>query len=166
MLRIHSKSATGDLKRKEKGGRSNQPRGVRGKLILLPRSFWWRDSTLSPKLCLRSCKRGICSKTWQALCPSVNRRKSLKEDQRLLLQAAFKGGAPIRIEIHKRLHKSVTVRSWTSGVVVKFTCSTLVAWGSQVRIPDAVLHTFIKPCCGGVPHTKEQRKIGTAVNSG
>lgn len=85
MLRIHSKSATGDLKRKEKGGRSNQPRGVRGKLILLPRSFWWRDSTLSPKLCLRSCKRGVCSKTWRALCPSVNGRKSLKEDQRLLL---------------------------------------------------------------------------------
>ena len=35
---------------------------------------------------------------------------------------------------------SVTDQDRLSGLVVKFTCSTLAAWGSQIRIPGADLH--------------------------
>ena len=50
-------------------------------------------------------------------------------------------------------------------IVVKFTCSALTAWGSQVWIQVRTYILLIKPCCGGVPYTKE-RKIGTDVSSG
>ena len=43
-------------------------------------------------------------------------------------------------------------RGWPSGVVVKFACSTEVAWGSLVWI----LAALIKPCCCGVPHKMEE----------
>ena len=37
--------------------------------------------------------------------------------------------------------KNEFCRAQPSGAVVKFTCSTLAAWGSQVQIPGADLHT-------------------------
>ena len=45
------------------------------------------------------------------------------------------------------------------GVMAKFTHSTSVAEGLQVRIPLVDLAPLSKPCCGGIPHTK-QRMIG------
>ena len=43
-----------------------------------------------------------------------------------------------------------------SGVVVKFTCSVLAAWGSWVRIPGVDLALLIRSHCGGVPHKVEE----------
>ena len=51
------------------------------------------------------------------------------------------------------------------GIIVKFTYSTSVA---QVHRLGSWVQTYtplIKPCCGGIPHTK-QRKISTDVSSG
>ena len=62
------------------------------------------------------------------------------------------------------LSKIFWQRGQLGGVVVKFVCSASVAQGLQVQIPGVVLHTLIKPCCGGVPHTK-QRKAGTDGSS-
>ena len=33
------------------------------------------------------------------------------------------------------------MKSWPDGIVVKFVCSTLGAWGSWVQIMDTGLHT-------------------------
>ena len=40
------------------------------------------------------------------------------------------------------------------GVVIKFTCSALGAWGSAVRIPGADMALLGKPCCGRRPTYK------------
>ena len=56
-------------------------------------------------------------------------------------------------------------RGQPSGVVVKFVISTLVAWDSLVRILGWTYTLLIKPCCCGIPYTK-QRKMGTDVSSG
>ena len=48
------------------------------------------------------------------------------------------------IIIHKSYNKDPNQennRGWSSGTVVKFVCSPLVAQGSQVRIPGMDLHT-------------------------
>ena len=42
-----------------------------------------------------------------------------------------------RVAAVKRMER----RGWPGGVVFNFTCSTLMAWGLQVRIPGADLHT-------------------------
>ena len=47
-------------------------------------------------------------------------------------------------------------RGWPSGIVVKFECSTSVAWGSQVQILGTDLALLVKPCCGGIPHKIEE----------
>ena len=39
-----------------------------------------------------------------------------------------------------------------SGVAVKFTHSTSVAWGLQVQIPGMDLAPLVKLCYGGIPH--------------
>ena len=41
----------------------------------------------------------------------------------------------------KITHLKVHNRGWPSGVVVKFACSTLAAWGSWVQIPGMDLDT-------------------------
>ena len=56
-------------------------------------------------------------------------------------------------------------RGGPGGVVVKFVCSALAAQGLWVQILGEDLHTTHKPCCGGIPHTK-QRRTGTDVSSG
>ena len=48
------------------------------------------------------------------------------------------------------------LRSWPSGIVVKFGPSASVAQGSQVQILGADLALLIKPCCGGIPHKIEE----------
>ena len=42
------------------------------------------------------------------------------------------------------------------GMVVKFTCSALVAWGSQVCIQGVDLALLVKPHCGSIPHKIEE----------
>ena len=49
---------------------------------------------------------------------------------------------------------------WPGGIVVKFSHFASAAQGSQVRIQAQTSILLIKPCCGGVPYTK-QRQIGT-----
>ena len=49
--------------------------------------------------------------------------------------------------------------------MIKLMCSTSEALGSWVWIQAQSYTQLIKPCCGGIPHTK-QRKIGTDVSSG
>ena len=64
--------------------------------------------------------------------------------------------------------KKAKLWGWSIGMVVKFTSSTLVVWGSQVHGAESQVRTYmllIKPCCGSIPHTK-QRKTGTDVSSG
>ena len=45
-------------------------------------------------------------------------------------------------------------RGQHTGVVVKFTCSTLAARSSWVQIPGKTYTLFIMLCCGSIPHTK------------
>ena len=52
------------------------------------------------------------------------------------------------------------------GVVVKFAHSALAAQGLQVWIPSVDLSLLIKPCCGGVPHTKNRGRLAQDVSSG
>ena len=40
--------------------------------------------------------------------------------------------------------------------MVKFTCSALETWDSQVWIPDTDLSPLVMPCCGGMPHKTEE----------
>ena len=53
----------------------------------------------------------------------------------------------------------------SSGIVVKFACSTAAAQGSQVRIPVADLPTAYQAMLCWSPTYKKQRKIGTDVSS-
>ena len=39
-------------------------------------------------------------------------------------------------------------RDWPGGTAVKFTRSSLAAWGSPVQIPGADVALLGKPCCG------------------
>ena len=48
-------------------------------------------------------------------------------------------------------------RGQLSGVVVKFTCSALAAWGSPVWILGVDLAPLIKPCCGSIPQRRARR---------
>ena len=66
------------------------------------------------------------------------------------------------VTYNKRL--KMPLSGWPSGVVIKFTCSTLVAQGSQVQIRGVDLHTAHQAMLCSIPHTK-QRKTGTAVSS-
>ena len=60
--------------------------------------------------------------------------------------------------IHKILGavKNLTCWGWPSGVMVKFVCSALVAWGSQVQILSSDLASLVKPRCGSIPHKIEE----------
>ena len=49
--------------------------------------------------------------------------------------------------------------------MVKFICYTSVAQCLQVWILGVDLTLLIKPCCGGIPHTK-WRKTDTYISSG
>ena len=62
------------------------------------------------------------------------------------------------------LKNSYTICRQPGGVVVKFTCSALVASGLWVWIADTTHTPLIKPCCGSIPHII-QRKIATEVRS-
>ena len=42
------------------------------------------------------------------------------------------------------------------GIVVKFVCSTLATWGSEVQILGMDLAPFVKPHCESIPHTVEE----------
>ena len=62
-------------------------------------------------------------------------------------------------------HKDKRLWGQPSGIVVKFSCSTLAAWGLWVRILGMDLRTAHQAMLWhGVPHTK-QRKNGTVVSS-
>ena len=51
---------------------------------------------------------------------------------------------------------SYTEKGGPGGTVVKSARSTLVGWGSQVQIPRADQAALIKPCCGSIPHKREE----------
>ena len=62
----------------------------------------------------------------------------------------------------KKLFPSKYLGAQPRGVVVKFTYSSLAAWGLQVWIPGTDLALLAKPYCGSIPH---KIKIGTDVSS-
>ena len=45
---------------------------------------------------------------------------------------------------------------WPGGIVVKFTRSASVTWGSQVWTLGMDLVSLVKPYCGDVPHEIEE----------
>ena len=47
-----------------------------------------------------------------------------------------------------------TLWGWPCGVALKFACFALAARDSQVWILGADLAPLVRPCSGGVPHTK------------
>lgn len=83
----------GDFKRKEKGGRSHQPRDRSGKLIFLPP---WFLAEGPDRLCLQKLSRTFALRR-EGLSSVNGRKKKLNEDQRIPLKATFKGGGLIRI---------------------------------------------------------------------
>ena len=74
-------------------------------------------------------------------------------------------GGPTRTSQMACIKKNFFNRGQPSGIVVKFTHSTLVVWGSQFRSQAQTYTPLIQPCCGSIPHTK-QRATGTDVSSG
>ena len=57
-------------------------------------------------------------------------------------------------KIYKRKISKTYYRGWPSGVVVKFTHSALVAQVRGFRSREWIYTMLVKPCCGGIPHTK------------
>ena len=53
------------------------------------------------------------------------------------------------------MHKNVYSSGRLGGVMVKFACSTLAAWGSQFRIQAWTQAQLVKPHCGRIPHKTE-----------
>ena len=64
--------------------------------------------------------------------------------KRLRIELPYDPAIPL-LDIYPKNIKTLTqkdiCRGWPCGVVVKFACSALVAWGSQVWIPGADLRT-------------------------
>ena len=58
----------------------------------------------------------------------------------------------VRISIKIRLWP----RGWPGVIVIKFTCSASVDWGSPAQVPGVDLAPLIKPCCGRRPTYKRE----------
>ena len=52
------------------------------------------------------------------------------------------------------------------GVAVKFACSALAAKSSRVWIQARTYTPLMKPCCGGVPHTKNRGGLAQMLAQG
>ena len=65
--------------------------------------------------------------------------------------------------LHHISINKLSYRGWPRCAVVKFTCSTLAAQGSQVWILGMDIAPLVKPCCGGIAHKIEED--GTDVSS-
>ena len=48
------------------------------------------------------------------------------------------------------------IGGWLSGIVVRFTYSASVAWGSKAQILGADLALLVKPQRSGIPHKIEE----------
>ena len=59
----------------------------------------------------------------------------------------------IQIQVSTILEEN-EIGDWPSGVVVKFPCSTLAAWGLLVQILGADPARFVKPCFSRCPTYK------------
>ena len=72
----------------------------------------------------------------------------------------MKNGKMLESQIFTLVSKQILIsktsasRGWPFGTVVKFACSTSMAWGSPVRIPGVDMALLVKPCCGRCPTHK------------
>ena len=60
----------------------------------------------------------------------------------------------VHIRITWRGYKNTKFWGWPGGAVVRFTRSTLMAWGSPVQILGVDMAPLVKPCCGRCPTYK------------
>ena len=71
--------------------------------------------------------------------PSLSPPDKIPNPSYLILgSSAARNGTVMRQNV---VIKSMDARGWFNGIVVKFMCSALVAWGSQFQIPGTDLHT-------------------------